>query len=65
MSAIMIQADSKSTKILSELAKKLGGKVLSLNDDQYEDMALGSLMDKEKTNETVSKEVILKKLRSK
>jgi len=61
----MIQADSKSTKILSELAKKLGGKVLSLNDDQYEDMALGSLMDKEKTNETVSKEVILKKLRSK
>jgi hypothetical protein len=65
MSAIMIQADSKSNKILSELAKRLGGKVLSLKDDQYEDLALGSLMDKVKTNETVSREIIMKKLRRK
>jgi hypothetical protein len=65
MSAIVIQADTKSNKILSDLAKKLGGKVLSLKDDQYEDFALGSLMDKVKTNETVSREIIMKKLRKK
>lgn len=65
MSAIVIQADIKSNKILAELAKKLGGKVLSLKDDQYEDFALGSLMDKVKTNETVSREIIMKKLKMK
>jgi hypothetical protein len=65
MSAIVIQADTKSNKILSDLAKKLGAKVLALKDDQYEDFALGSLMDKVKTNETVSREIILKKLRRK
>jgi len=65
MSAIVIQADTKSNKILSDLAKKLGGKVLSLKDDQFEDFALGSLMDKVKTNETVSREIIMKKLRKK
>lgn len=65
MSAIVIQADSKSNKILADLAKKLGGKVLSLNDEQYEDFALGSLMDKVKTNKTVSREIIMKKLKMK
>jgi len=65
MSTIVIQADTKSNKILSDLAKKLGGKVLSLKDDQYEDFALGPLMDKVKTNETVSREIIMKKLRRK
>ena len=62
MSAIVIQVDSKSKKILSELAKKLGGKVLSIDDDQYEDIALGNLMDKEKTGKAVSRETIMKKL---
>ena len=65
MSAIVIQADARSNKILAELAKKLGGKVLSLNDEQYEDFALGSLMDKVKTNENVSREIIMNKLRMK
>jgi len=65
MSAIVIQADGKSNKILADLAKKLGGKVLSLNDEQYEDFALGSLMDKVKTNKTVSREIIMKKLKMK
>jgi hypothetical protein len=65
MSAIVIQADTKSNKILSDLAKRLGGKVLSLKDEQYEDFALGSLMDKVKTNETVSRDIIMKKLRRK
>jgi len=65
MGAIVIQADTKSNKILSELAKRLGGKVISIKDEQYEDFALGLLMDKVKTNETVSRDIIMKKLRKK
>jgi hypothetical protein len=63
MGVILIQADSQSNKILSDLAKKLGAKVLSIKDEQFEDMALGSLMDAEKTNENVSRELIMEKLR--
>lgn len=63
MGAILIQADSQSNKILSDLAKKLGAKVLSIKDEQFEDMALGSLMDAVKTNENVSREPIIEKLR--
>ena len=65
MSAIIIKADSKSNKLLEDLAKKLGGDVFFIDDDQYEDIALGTLMDKEKTGETVSREEIMKKLKSK
>jgi len=62
MSALVIKVDSKSNKIIKELAKKLGGIVLSIDDNQYEDIALGYLMDKEKTGKTVSREEIMKKL---
>lgn len=62
MAAIVILADKKSNKILSELAKKLGGSVID-RDEQYEDIALGALMDEVKTNETVNKETILNKLK--
>lgn len=65
MGAIIIRADSRSNKILSELARKLGGKVLNMNDEQFEDFALGSLMDSVKTSETVSREDIMKKLQRK
>lgn len=63
MGAILIQADSQSNKILSDLAKKLGANVLSIKDEQFEDLALGSLMNNVKTNENVSRELIMKKLR--
>ena len=63
MGAILIQADSQSNKILSDLAKKLGANVLSIKDEQFEDLALGSLMNTVKTNENVSRELIMKKLR--
>jgi len=63
MSAIIIKSDIKSSKLLSELAKKLGANVLSVKDEQFEDFALGTLMDHVKTNESVSRELILKKLR--
>lgn len=65
MGAIIIRADSRSNKILSELARKLGGKVLNMNDEQFEDFALGSLMDSVKTGETVSREDVMKKLQRK
>jgi hypothetical protein len=38
----LIRTDKKSNNILSALAKKLEGSVIDLNDDQYEDIALGS-----------------------
>ncbi len=62
MSAIVIKADNQNTKILKELAKKLGADVLNINEEQYEDLALGIIMDKVKTGETVSRESIMKKL---
>jgi len=65
MGAIIIKADKKSNKILSELAKKLGGNVMTLADDQYEDFALGSLMDSVKTGKTVSRESIMQQLKGK
>jgi S-adenosylmethionine/arginine decarboxylase-like enzyme len=65
MSAIVIKADNKSNKILKELAKKLGANVLNINDDQYEDLSLGYLMDKTKTGKIVSRDTIIKKLHKK
>ena len=62
MTAIIIKADKKSNKILSDLAKKLGGDVLPIKEEQYEDIALGYLMNKVKTGETVSRESVIKKL---
>ena len=63
MGAIIIKSDTKSNKLLFDLAKKLGADVLTLKDEQFEDFALGTLMDSVKTGENVSRESILKKLR--
>jgi hypothetical protein len=65
MNAIIIKGDSGINKMLYNLAKKLGAKAFALKEDQLEDFALGTLMDKIKTNELVSKEEVLKKLRKK
>ncbi len=65
MSAIIIKADDKSNKILKELAKQLGADVVNINDDQYEDILLGSVIELEKTGKDVSREEIFKKLKSK
>ena len=62
MSAIIIKADEKSNKILKELAKRLGANVVSMNDNQYEDFLLGSIMDSDKTGTEVSRDEIFKKL---
>jgi hypothetical protein len=65
MGAIIIKADRKSNKILADLAKKLGGNVLNMADDQYEDFAIGSAMDSVKTGKTVDRDTIFLKLKSK
>ena len=62
MSAIIIKTDNQNTRILKELAKKLGADVLNINEEQFEDLALGLLMDKSKTGEIVSRDTILKQL---
>ena len=63
MGAIIIRVDSKSSKLLKELAVQLGAVVTNLKDEQYEDFMLGTLMDSEKTGEIVSREEIFKKLK--
>ena len=65
MTTIVIKADKQSNKILSELAKKLGGNVYDLKDDQFEDLMLGMMMDSVKTGKTVSRATIMINLRSK
>ena len=65
MSTILIKADKQSNKILADLAKKLGGDVLNINDNVLEDLMFGQMMDSVKTGETLSKSEILKKLKEK
>ncbi len=63
MDALVIKADRKSNKLLMELARKLGASVLSMDEEQFEDFALGQIMDKTKTDELVSREEAMKKLK--
>lgn len=63
MGAVVIKIDKKNNRLISKLAKELGGKVISIDDEQYEDLVLGQLMDEEKTNELVSRDEIISKLR--
>ncbi len=65
MSIIMIEADAQSSKILSSLAKRLGGKVVGLTRRQYEDFMLGELIDKTKTKRTVSRSAVMRELQKK
>ena len=62
MGAIVIKVDTKSSKILKELAEKLGGNVTSISEEQYEDVLLGALMEKEKTGKNTTRATIFKKL---
>ncbi len=62
MNTILIQSDKKKSKLISDLAKELGGKVYDVSNDIIEDIALGNLMNNVKTNETVTREQIFNKL---
>ncbi|MDZ4747617.1 MAG: hypothetical protein SH808_03970 [Saprospiraceae bacterium] len=65
MGAIVIKADSRSSKILKELAEQLGASVTNIKEEQYEDILLGEIINEEKTGKLVSREVVFKKLHSK
>ncbi|MBP6977479.1 MAG: hypothetical protein PHD61_08675 [Bacteroidales bacterium] len=65
MDAIVIQTDRKNARILKELAKKLGANVFNINEEQYEDLALGLLMEQSKTRENVTRDSIIKQLEKK
>ncbi len=59
MDTIVIQTHSKSTtKLLVELAKKLGENVQILDKDIAEDLAFGEMMNHVKTGQLVSKQEI-------
>jgi len=65
MSTIVTNADNQSSKILKELAERLGAKVMSLKKDHYEDLLLGANMDVLKSGAKVSRETIFIKLMKK
>ena len=64
MGSIVIKADNKSNQLLKELAEKLGGTVTQIDEEQYEDLLLGTLMDQEKTGKNISRTTVFKKLGS-
>lgn len=64
MGAVIIKIDEKNNRLITRLVKQLGGKVISINEEQYEDIAFGKLMEKEKTGETVSRQSVMKRLRN-
>jgi hypothetical protein len=64
MGAVVIKIDKKNNLLISKLVKELGGKVISIDDEQFEDLAFGNLMDDKKTGENVSREIIMNKLRN-
>jgi hypothetical protein len=62
MGAIVIKADNKSSKILKDLAEKLGGNVTQIDEEQYEAILLGTRMEKEKTGKNTIRAAIFKLL---
>lgn len=64
MGAIMIKADSQSSKILKELAKRLGADVTEVKESQYEDIILSTMMDEAKTCKNASRKTIISKLKA-
>lgn len=62
MGAIVIKSDSKSLKLIAQLAKRLGSQVAKLDDEQLEDFTFGQMLKEAKTGETVSHDNIMQKL---
>jgi hypothetical protein len=62
MSAIIINTDAKSSRLLADLARRLGAQVTELDRDQLEDLNLGNRMESVKTGENVPRERIMKLL---
>lgn len=63
MGAIVIKSDSKSLKLIMEIAKRMGGQVAKLDDEQLEDFTFGEMLKEAKTGKSVSRKTIMQKLR--
>jgi hypothetical protein len=63
MGAIVIKSDSKSLRLISELAKRLGGEVSKLDQEQLEDFTFGEMLKEAKTGKIVNRETIMQKLK--
>lgn len=63
MGAIVIKSDAKSLKLIMEIAKRMGGEVAKLDNEQLEDFTFGEMMKEAKTGKTVSRETIMQKLK--
>lgn len=64
MQSIVVTSDSKSNiKLLSELAKKLGLKVVFLSEEKKEDISILNAINENKTGEYVDTEGFVRSLR--
>jgi hypothetical protein len=63
MGAIVIKSDSKSLKLITEIARRMGGEVTKLDNEQLEDFTFGEMLKEAKTGKTVSRETIMQKLK--
>ncbi len=66
METALIQLPTKEDlELFMTLVRKMGGKGVNLTEDESEDIALGVLMQQERTGEAVSREEVMAKLRRK
>jgi hypothetical protein len=64
METALIQLPTKEDlELLMTLVRKMGGKSVNLTEDESEDLALGVLMQQQRTGENVSREEVMAKLR--
>ena len=63
MGAIGIKSDAKSLKLITEIAKRMGGEVAKLDNDQLEDFTFGEMMKEVKTGKSANRENIMRKLK--
>ena len=63
MTSILISGkDKKELEALAFLAEKMGVKVRHITSDETEDVLLGAVMEKVRTNKKVSKNSVMKTL---
>lgn len=59
MESLLIKSNPKNNKLIKEYALKLGASVQNLSSEDIEDIELGKLMDKVKSNEYILREEIM------
>jgi hypothetical protein len=63
MGAIVIKSDSKSLKLIMEIARRMGSEVAKLDDEQFMDFTFGEMLKEAKTGKSVTRETIMQKLK--